>query len=160
MPRIKEQIEIAAARTDVFRFCHDITRRTEWDEQVAQIELLTPRPIRSGTLLRVDAKYERGAVFTWDAEYIEYHIPQNSRMRVIDAASSSPFATESQVSWEFESVGASTRFTWVWDYKSNGIIARIIDTLGRRAATQRAIRRSLVKLKKIIEGGGRASWQG
>jgi uncharacterized membrane protein len=157
MPRIEERIEIAANRADVFRFCHDVAHRPEWDEQVAQVELLSPRPVRAGALLRFDAK--GGAVFTWDAEYIEYHIPQNSKLRVIDAASSSPFAKGSLVSWNFEAVGVSTRLTWVWEYKPNGLIARLLDVLGRRSATQRAIKRSLLNLKKVIESGGRAGWQ-
>jgi hypothetical protein len=158
MPWIEERIEIAAARAEVFRFCHDVNHRSEWDEQIAQIELLTPRPIRSGALLRIDAK--GGNVFTWDAEYVEYHTPLNSKLRVIDVAPSSPFAAGSEMSWAFEAMGISaTRVIWGWDYKPHGIIARIVDFLGRRAATERAMKRSLNNLKKIIESGGRASWQ-
>lgn len=153
MPRIEETIEIAAARADVFRLCHDITRRAEWDEQVVRVEMLSSRPVRSGTLLRIDAKYGNMAVFTWDAEYAEFHMPSNSRMRVLDAAPSSPFAKGSELSWEFEQVGSGTRLTWVWDYKSQGFINRIMDVLGRRAATQRAIKRSLINLKHLIESG-------
>jgi uncharacterized membrane protein len=156
MPRIEEQIDIAVARADVFRFCHDVNRRPEWDEQVEHMELLTPRPIRQGTLLRIDAK--GGPVFTWDAEYVGYQFPSGSRVRVLDAASSSPFGRGSEVSWEFESVGSGTRLTWVWDYRPNGIIARIVDVLGRRVATQRAIKRSLANLKEMIEAGRRAGW--
>jgi hypothetical protein len=159
MPRIEEYIDLTVARADVFRFCHDIKRRPDWDEQVEHVELLTPRPIRSGTLVRIDAK-QGGSVFTWDAEYVAFQFPSASRMRVIDAAPSSPFARGSEASWEFESVGSGTRLTWVWDYRPQGFIARIFDVLGRRAATQRAIRRSLTSLKKIVESGGRAGWQG
>jgi uncharacterized membrane protein len=158
MPHIQEHIDIAAARADVFRFCHDIKRRPDWDEQVEHVELLTPRPIRSGTLVRIDAK-QGGAIFTWDAEYVAYQFPSGSRMRVIDAAPTSPFARGSEVSWRFESVGPGTRLTWVWDYRPNGFVARIIDALGRRTATQRAIRRSLASLKQVIESGEHAGWQ-
>jgi hypothetical protein len=159
MPRIEENIDITVARADVFRFCHDIKRRPDWDEQVERVELLTPRPIRTGTLVRVDAK-QGSSVFTWDAEYVTFQFPSASRMRVIDAAPSSPFARGSEASWQFESAGSGTRLTWVWDYRPKGIIARILDFLGRRIATQQAIRRSLANLKKIIESGGRAGWQG
>ncbi|MBN1217607.1 MAG: SRPBCC family protein [Anaerolineae bacterium] len=157
MPRIEEVVEIAVNRADVFKFCHDIERRPVWDEQVEKIELLTPRPVRSGTLLRVDSK--GGAIFSWDAEVISFQFPSGSSLRVLDVASSSPFARGSELSWEFEAVGTRTRFKWVWDYRPNGFIARIIDALGRRAATQRAIRRSMENLKKIIESGQRAGWK-
>lgn len=156
MPHIEEHIDIAAAQAELFRFCHDIARRPDWDEQVMHIELLTPRPIRLGTLVRIDSKRGGGSVFSWDAEYIGFHFPLSSRLRVIDAASSSPFGAGSESSWRFGSVSGGTRFTWVWDYQPRGILARIADGLGGRTSTQRAIRSSLANLKAMIEGGRRA----
>jgi hypothetical protein len=157
MPCIEEKIEIAASRADVFRFCHDVTVRPEWDEQVVRVELLTPKPIRSGTLFRVDARQGGGAVFTWDAEYIDFKMPSTSKVRVLDAAPSSPFGAGSELTWEFSTAGNSTTLTWTWDYRPYGFIARILDKVGRRVATQRAIQRNLAKLKTLIESGRRAS---
>jgi hypothetical protein len=156
VPRIEEHIDIAVRPAEVFRFCHDITSRPEWDQQVMHIELLTPTPIRQGTLLRFDAKHGRGSVFSWDAEVVSYHFPLSSRLRVLDSASSSPFGPRSELSWKFSSVGNDTRLTWVWDYRPRGFLARILDALGGRAATQRAIRNSLSNLKAMIESGRRA----
>jgi hypothetical protein len=155
VPRIEEQIDIAAIPADVFRLCHSVDSRPEWDEQVIHMELLSPPPIRSGTLLRVDARQAGRSVFSWDGEVITYQFPRSSQVRVIDVASSSPFAPGSQISWQFSSVGSSTRLTWVWDYQAQGILARIFDTLGGRASTQRAIRNSLNKLKAMVESGRR-----
>jgi hypothetical protein len=155
MPRIEETIDIAVARADVFRFCHYIKNRTGWDEQVEFMELLTPKPFRQGTLLRVDAK-AGGSVFSWDAEVISYQMPSTSKVRVIDAALTCPFAPGSELSWEFIPVGSGTRLKWVWDYKPYGFIAGILDKLGRRASTQKAIKRSLAKLKAALESGRRA----
>jgi hypothetical protein len=157
MPRIEEHIEIAAARVDVFRFCHDVASRAEWDEQVTQIELLTSRPIRTGTLFRVDTSYSGGSVFTWDAEYVDFKLPSTSTVRVLDTAASSPFGAGSELIWEFSSVGNETRFTWIWDYRPRGFLAKIADILGRRAATQRTIKRSMANLKTLIESGRRAT---
>jgi hypothetical protein len=154
VPRIEEQIEIAAKQADVFRFCHDGGRRAEWDEQVKGVELLTPPPIRQGTLLRVDAALA-GSVFTWDGEVTGFQFPASSRVRVIDAASSSPFGQGSQLTWQLSASGNSTRFTWIWEYEPRGFIARIKDSLGGRAATQRAIKSSLNNLKAIMEGSRR-----
>ena len=154
MSRIEETIEIAAARADVFRFCHDLKNRPGWDEQIEHVELLTPQPFRQGTLLRVDGK-AGGAVFSWDAEVISYQMPSVSKVRVIDAASSSAFAPGSELSWEFSQAGNGTRLKWVWDYKPYGFIASILDKLGRRASTQKAIRRSLESLKVALESGQR-----
>ncbi len=156
MPTIEESIEIAVPRIDVFRFCHDVSNRPEWDEQIEHVELLTPAPLRSGTLVRVDGSAGRGSVYTWDAEYISYQLPQSSRLRVIDAAKTCPFRQGSVLNWQFESVGTDTRFTWKWDYSSQGFIAGILDKLGGRASTQKAIQRSLDQLKKLIESGRRA----
>lgn len=158
MARIKDQIEIAAAPATVFRFCHDVTRRPDWDERVVCVELLTPKPIRLGTLLRVDAARSGAFVFVWDAEYVEFQFPSSSTVRVIDAAPSSPFVAGSE-SWRFSSSGSSgptgggTRFALVWDYQPRGFLARITDALGRRGSTRRAIRRSLANLKAMIEAG-------
>ena len=157
MPRIEESIDIAAPLADVFRYCHDIARRPRWDVQVSAVELLSPAPIRQGTLFRVDANYGGGAVFSWDAEYIGFQFPLTSRVRVIDTAPSSPFAAGSEVNWQFSSVGAQTRFTWTWDYKARGFLSRITDILGGRAATRRGIQRSQAKLKGLLEKGERAT---
>jgi uncharacterized membrane protein len=155
MPKIEEQIEIAAARADVFRFSHDIASWPDWNEQVVAVELLTSSPIRSGTLIRIDAD-AGGSVFSWDAEYIGYQMPAGSKLRVLDAASSSPFGKGSQLTWQLESIGSGTRFIWSWNYQPHGFLASIADKLGKRAATQRAIKRSLENLKNLIESGRRA----
>jgi len=157
VPTIEETIEIAAGSADVFRFCHDAKRRPTWDEQALRIELLTPPPMRLGTLLRVDAKPAGGSsVFSWDAEVIAYHFPLNSRVRVLDSALSSPFGPGSEVNWGFSSAGSGTRVTWTWNYKPRGFFANIRDKLGGQAATRRAIRNSLGNLKTMIERGERA----
>jgi uncharacterized protein YndB with AHSA1/START domain len=156
VPTIEETIDIAAGPSDVFRFCHDAARRPDWDEQVLHVELLTPRPIRLGTLLRVDGKQSGGSVFSWDGEVVSYQFPLHSRIRVLDVASSSPFAPGSEINWKFSSAGSSTRLTWTWDYQPRGFIARVLDSLGGRASTQRAIKNSLNNLKALIEGGRRA----
>jgi hypothetical protein len=157
VPIIEETIDIAAGPADVFRFCHDAKSRPEWDEQVLRVELLTPAPMRLGTLLRVDAKPASGSsVFTWDAEVTSYHFPLNSTVRVLDTAFSSPFGPGSEVSWGFSSAGGGTRVTWTWNYKRRGFFASVRDALGGRGATQRAIRNSLKNLKAMVEGGRRA----
>ncbi len=156
MPHIEESIDISAPIGDVFRYCHDVGRRPRWDVQASHVELLSPAPVRQGTLFRIDASLGGGAVFSWDAEYIAFQFPLASRVRVIDTAPSSPFAAGSEVNWQFSSMGGLTHFTWTWDYKPRGFIARITDALGGRGAMQRGIRRSQAKLKELLEKGERA----
>lgn len=153
MPRIEESIDIAVTQAEVFRFCHDLARRADWDEQVDRAEALTPQPIRQGSLVRFDARLAGRSVFSWDGEYISFKFPHSSQLRVIDAASSSPFAVGSELAWHFSSVGGRTRLTWVWNYQPGGIIARLMDSLGGRSSTQRAIKNSLHRLKAILESG-------
>ncbi len=156
MPQLKAQIDIEVPRADVFRFCHDLQNWQEWADQIEAVEMLTPKPLRRGTLLRIDARQGGGAVYSWEAEVVDYQMPSASRVKAIDTASSCPFAAGSEMVWEFESSGAGTRFKWTWKYSPRGIIASIFDFLGRRSSTQKAMRRSMSNLKTLIESGRRA----
>jgi hypothetical protein len=149
MASIEEKIEIAASSSDVFRICHDVTKRPEWDERVGRIELLTPAPIRQGTLIQVDARAS-GKIFGWEGEYSEFKYPLNSTIKVLDAAPSSPFKAGTE-QWTFSKVGNATRLTVAWEYEPRNILSRILNLLGGRATTRRAIRSSLSNLKQMIE---------
>ncbi len=150
MTRIQESIEIAAAPVDVFRLCHDLARRAEWDERVVGVEMISSAPVRRGSLVRIDAGRGGRYLFTWDAEYVSYQLPSGSVLKVLDAAPTSPFRAGTET-WQFDRVSAGTRFTLTWEYQPNGLLARIADMLGRRRATRQAIRRSLANLKALLE---------
>lgn len=152
MARIEESIEIAAPPANVFRFCHELEKRPDWDVRVTRVELLTSKPVRQGTLIRVDVGRRGEALFSWDGEYTRFQYPISSTVRVLDAAPSSPFKSGSET-WQFSALGNGTRLTVVWDYTPRGILSRIGDALGGRASIRRAIRRSLVNLKALIEQG-------
>ncbi len=152
MARIEASIQITAAPMTVFRFCHDLERRPEWDERVVGGELITKPPIRRGSLVRIDAGLSGQYKYTWDAEYTDYRSPSGSTLKVLDAAPSSPFTSGTET-WQFSQTSGGTRFILIWEYQPRGFITRISDALGRRAATARAIRRSLKNLKTIIEAG-------
>ncbi len=150
MARIEDHVEIAAAPSTVFRFCHDVDHRTEWDERVVGAELLSGAPVRRGTLVRIDAGRSGKFLYSWDAEYAEFQFPHNSTLKVLDAAPSSPFRSGSE-SWEFSKVGNGTRFSVVWEYQPRNFLSRVGDAVARRAATRRAIKRSLANLKALME---------
>ncbi len=156
MPRIEEQIDINTARADVFRFCYDFNRWPEWNEQVSHVELLSPKPIRAGMLLRIDAQHGSSAVFSWEAEIISYHTPSGSTIQALDTASSSPFAAGSKLIWEFSSVNGRARLSWVWDYETRGFVSSIKNKLGGQNTTRKAIKQSLINLKTLLEAGRRA----
>lgn len=151
MPRIEERIGIAASPTDVFRFCHDTDRRSEWDERVSGVEVLTGTPVRRGTLLRLDSCPAWGSVFSWEGEYVEFQFASKSTLRVIDAAPSSYFRAGTE-EWRFgRSSDGGTELTVVWEYEPRGFLRRILDQLGRRTSVHRAMKRSLGRLKEMIE---------
>jgi uncharacterized membrane protein len=150
MARIQESIEIAAPATTVFRHCHDLDRWPGWDERVVGAKLITPPPLRRGSLVRIDAARSGRYAYTWDAEYVDYQLPRGSTLKVIDAAPGSPFESGTE-SWELSQTGNGTRFTLTWVYQPRGLLARIADALGRRLMTRRTIRRSLQHLKATIE---------
>ncbi len=151
MPIIEESIEIEAAAADVFRYCHDIASRPIWDERVLRIKLLSPAPIRSGTLLSVDAARSGVYAYSWDGEYSAFRFPRSSTLRVIDAAPSSPFVRGSTETWTFSASAGITRLSVKWDYNTKGFISKVTDRLGGRGSMRRAIRRSLANLKKTLE---------
>ncbi|MGD8245016.1 MAG: SRPBCC family protein [Anaerolineae bacterium] len=150
MPRMEEQIDIATRPADVFRLCHDMDRRAEWDERVSDVQILTHKPIRSGTVVRIDTHPAMGTVFSWEGSFVDYSLPSSSRLEVIDAAPSSYFVTGTE-GWRFEASDTGTLVTLVWDYRPRGIIGRLLDPLVRRGATRRAIRQSLENLKAMAE---------
>ena len=150
MPRLEEQIAIARAASDLFRLCHDVERRPEWDSRVAGVQILTPQPLRRGTVVRTDMIPAIGGVFSWEGEYTSYSFPSGSKVEVLDAAPSSYFVTGSEA-WRFASSGAGTLFTLVWDYRPRGILGRIADALVGRASHRRAIKQSLAHLKRLAE---------
>ena len=150
MARIDVSIDIAASRTDVFRLCHDLSRRPEWDERVVKAELITRSPLRRGSLVRIDEGRSGQFKFTWEGEYVSYQLPSSSTVNVIDAAPSSPFKTGAE-HWDFSQTAGGTNLTIVWKYEPRGILSRISDTLGGRSATRNAIRRSLANLKTLAE---------
>jgi uncharacterized protein YndB with AHSA1/START domain len=152
MPRIEERIEIAAPTSTVFRACHDADQRPEWDERMKRMELITPTPIRQGTLFQVDAVSSGGTVFGWEGEFSEYRYPMNATLKVLDAAPSSPFKAGTEV-WQYSAMEGTTDLTMIWEYQPRNILARIIDVVAGRALTRRAMRRSLANLKEMVEVG-------
>ena len=150
MPRIQQQIEIAAGPMEVFRLCHDFDRRAEWDERVTRAEVLTPKPIRRGSVIRFDTDPAMGAVFSWDGEVVEYHFPSSSRLKVVDVAPSSSFKGGTE-SWQVSGSRGTTRLRVVWDYNPGGLISQVLDLLFRRRATANAIGQSLKNLRAILE---------
>ncbi|MGD8968831.1 MAG: SRPBCC family protein [Anaerolineae bacterium] len=150
MPRLVEQIEVARRPIDLFRLCHDVDRRAEWDERVTRVQVLTRRPVRSGSVVRVDTRPPAGSVFSWEGEVVDYSFPGSSRVEVIDAAPSSYFVTGSE-EWRFETSNTGTLFTLTWDYQPGGLIGRVADVLIRRGNIRRAIKQSLENLKALAE---------
>ncbi|MCJ7738529.1 MAG: SRPBCC family protein [Anaerolineae bacterium] len=150
MPRIEEQIDIAASTTDVFHFVHNLKSRPDWDERVVGINPLSPGRVRTGTLLSIDAGRGGQYAFSWEAEYSVYQLPKTSVLRVLDTAPSSTFKSGSET-MEFSSVGDRTRVKLIWEYEARGFLKRILDGLGGRSSTQRAIRKSLANLKAMVE---------
>ncbi|NLF00764.1 MAG: hypothetical protein GX601_07285 [Anaerolineales bacterium] len=151
MPKIEERIEISAPSSEVFRYAHDVEARPEWDTRVVRVELLSPPPVRSGTLFRADAARGGQYSFSWDGEYSAFHFPSGSAIRVLDAAPSSPWGRGSTETWDFSSSGGATRFSITWEYTARGFVNRVLDALGGRAQIRRSIRRSLTNIKAQIE---------
>jgi hypothetical protein len=127
-----------------------MARRPAWDERITRAEVLTPKPIRRGSVVRFDTDPAAGAVFSWEGEFVEFGFPSSSRVKVIDAAPSSHFVGGSEA-WHFTRSGEGTRVSLLWEYKPRGILGSILDIVVRRRAIRRAIAQSLENLKGMIE---------
>ncbi|TET53100.1 MAG: SRPBCC family protein [Anaerolineales bacterium] len=152
MTRISESIQIGAAPTEVFRFCHDLKRRPEWDERVDRIELQGfSNVLRNGALVRVDSHAARGLPYSWEGEYTQFRSPRGSTVRIMETARVSNLNPGGSEEWQFEPAEGGTCFTIIWTYEPRGLLGRMLDPLGRRAANRRAIRHSLQRAKAQIE---------
>ena len=98
----------------------------------------------------IDAGRGGQYAYSWEAEYSVYQFPKNSVLRVLDAAPSSPFKSGSET-MDFSSVGGQTRVKLTWEYETRGFLNRLRDSLGGRSGTRRAIRKSLMNLKTMVE---------
>lgn len=151
MARIEEQIDVAGSPSAVFRFCHDMDRRPEWDERVTRVKIITPKPVRRGTVVRFDTPPSRGGgVFSWEGEFVGYNRPSGSKLAVIDAAPSSYFADGTE-EWGFTRSGEGTRVSLTWEYKPRGIVGRVTDALVGRRSARRAVGESLANLKRMLQ---------
>jgi uncharacterized membrane protein len=150
MPTIRQEIRIEAQPAGVFRLCHDFDRRPEWDERVSRAKVLTPKPIRRGTVVRMDTKPPMGDIFSWEGEFVEFHFPSSSRIDVIDVAPSSPFVDGSE-ELELRRSGSGTELSMRWEYRPRGILGRVLDVIVRQRALRREVAQSLENLKAMIE---------
>ncbi len=151
MPRIEADIDVPGRPSGVFRFCHEMNRRVEWDERVSRVRILTPKPVRTGAVIRVDTPSPRGGpVFSWEGEFVAYNYPSSSKLVVIDAAPSSYFAEGSE-EWSFSQSDSGTKVSLVWQYQPRGILGRITDALVTRRSVRRAIDQSLENLHRAFQ---------
>jgi uncharacterized protein YndB with AHSA1/START domain len=152
LPKIAESIQIAAAPTEVFRFCHDMKRRPNWDERVDRIELQGfSNVLRRGALIRVDSRAGGQLPYSWEGEYTQFRVPQGSNVRVMESAEVSHFAPGSTEEWQFEPSQGGTRFTIIWTYETRGFLGLVYDRLFRRSALRRSISSSLENVKQLLE---------
>lgn len=151
MPRIEGDIDVRGRPSGAFRICHDMDRRPDWDERVTRAKIITPKPVRTGTVIRLDTPPPRGGpVFSWEGEFATYSYPSSSKLVVIDAAPSSYFADGSE-EWSFSPSNSGTRVSLVWEYQPRGILGRITDAFVTRRSVRRAIDRSLENLHRALQ---------
>ena len=151
MARIVGDIDVPGRPSGVFRFCHDMDRRPDWDERVTRAKIITPKPVRTGTVIRVDSLPPRGGpVFSWEGAFVTYSYPSSSRLVVIDAAPSSYFANATE-EWSFSRSDGGTQVRLVWEYQPRGILGRITDPLVTRRSVRRAINQTLDNLQRALQ---------
>jgi uncharacterized membrane protein len=85
MAPITASIEIDRAPEDVFAYLDDLSRHTEWQEQLREVRVETEGPTRVGTRFRQKRKVP-GSVQKMTYEITEHDPPRSASWRGLDGA--------------------------------------------------------------------------
>jgi hypothetical protein len=145
MAPIVHSVEIARTPDDVFAYVTDLSRFTEWQEQVVRASPLDGGPMQVGskaTLTRRVGKREQ----TFTTELTDYDPPRSYGFRGLDG----PVRPIGKGSFEPIDGGQGTRFTFSIDFEGHGIGKLLVPLVVRKQA-QSEIVKSHDALKARLE---------
>jgi len=147
-PEINLNIEIAAARADVWAYASDIARQPEWMHEMKRVEMLTPPPVQPGSRGRATVRIF-GISTTDDVVITQFDPPSAFAIR-----HEGKFAGEGLL--RFTEIDVThTRIEWM-EYLRPPLFANIGGFV-QRPILGAIFRSDLRHLKRILEEGSRAS---
>jgi uncharacterized membrane protein len=142
MAHAEESISINRPVNDVFDFVLDGTKNPLWRPAVIDIQPVPGKPSGVGAVYKQGLKGPGGRRFDGDYEIVECVPNELIKFQVI-AGPARPTGT-----YRFESLGDSTRLTFVLDFQPKGL-ARLMDPMIAR--TMRSEVATLSNLKAYLE---------
>ena len=147
MAPIVHSVEISRSPEDVFAYLTDLSRFTEWQEQVVSARPLDDGPMKVGSkasLTRRMGKREQ----TFTTELTEWNPPGSYAFRGIDG----PVRPIGKGTLEPVGDGQRTRFTFSIDFEGHGIGKLLVPLVVKRQAKSEIVK-SHAALKEQLESG-------
>ena len=150
MAPIVRSVELSRSPEDVFAYVTDISRATEWQENLVREELEGQGPVGVGSHVQMTRRIGRGER-TMTAKMTAYDPPQSFGFRGIDG----PIRAIGKGTVEPVGEGRS-RFTMELDFEGHGIGKLLVPLVVRRQAPN-DLDGSLARLKALLESAETAS---
>ncbi|HYT51762.1 MAG TPA: SRPBCC family protein [Gaiellaceae bacterium] len=145
MAQIEQSIEISRPPADVFAVVNDVSRWSEWQEDVLSAHIEGEGPIREGTRIAQSRKLGK-RVLTTTTEVTEYDPPRSYGFRGIGGPIR-PIARGTVEPLD----GDRSRVTLKLDFEGHGP-GKVVLPLVRRQA-RKTLTRQQQRLKEILESG-------
>jgi len=140
---VETEIEIARPRADVASFASDPDNAPAWYENIESVEWKTPKPLTLGSRIAFVAHFlGRRLVYTYE---VSAFVPD---AQLVMGTTDGPFPMETTYAW-FDTAAGGTRMTLRNRGRPAGLATVVAPVLA--AATRRATRRDLSRLKEILE---------
>jgi uncharacterized membrane protein len=144
--RIEVSVDIGAAPEVVWDFVSDLRRIPEWIEDTLKMLSVEPEPAQLGTVYR-----ERSRIIGPLSQVTTWKISQFDAPRFQKHEGRVPMMASTSVSFGLEPSTAGTRFTLVFEYTPGNPLSSLADGLFVRKNLESGFRRSLQKLKALLE---------
>jgi uncharacterized protein YndB with AHSA1/START domain len=138
------EIQIAAARDEVFRYASDPESAPEWYENIESVEWRSEPPLAVGSRMAFVASFLGRRL-----EYVYEVRELLTRERLVMSTADGPFAMETTYTWE-DTLSGGTRMTLRNRGEPSGFSKVAAPLLA--GAMRRANRKDLARLKQILEG--------
>jgi uncharacterized membrane protein len=147
MAAIRDSVEIARRQEEVFAYLDDLTRHSEWQDQLESVTLETEGPTRVGTRAR-ERRRIGGRMQEQTYEITEHDPPRSFAFRALDG----PVRPVGRGTVEAVGDGSSSRATLELDFEGHGLIGKLLRPLALRQA-RKLVPENQRKLKERLESG-------
>lgn len=143
---IHETIDIGRPPHEVAAYLDDLTRHSEWQDNLVDVTVETEGPTRVGTRMK-QTRRVGGGTRTFTLEVTEHDMPNRFAFKGIDG----PVRPRGKITLEPLDGGQRTRYSAELDFEGHGL-GLLLTPLVRRDA-RRQLPQNLQHLKQKLEAG-------